>query len=117
MKNILYFLLGCIPVRILLAYTPLMLNKNLLPYLGGLLLIMSLGFLRLYFFNLRLDAPEANGNTWWANLRLIHGALFMCAAIYCFKKDSTASVPLAIDVIFGLALFIYHHFLSKYFVN
>ena len=114
MKSILFFLLACIPVRILLAYAPLMLNKNLLPYLGVLLLIISLGFLRLYFLNLRLDAPEAGGNTWWAKFRLIHGALYMSAAIYCFKGDTTASLPLTIDVIFGFILFIYHHFLSNY---
>jgi branched-subunit amino acid transport protein AzlD len=64
-----------------------------------------------------LDAPEAGGNTWWANFRIIHGALYMCAAIYCFKGDSTASLPLTIDVIFGFILFIYHHFLSKCFIQ
>ena len=78
---------------------------------------MSSGFLYLFFQNLRLNAPEADGNTWWANLRLVHGTLLMCAAIYCFRGDSTASVPLAIDVIFGFTLYIYHHFLSKYLVN
>jgi uncharacterized membrane protein len=106
----LLFLFGCIPVRFLLAYTPLLLNKNLLPYLGVCLSIMSLGFLFLFFQNLRLNAPEANGNTWWANFRLVHGALLMCAAIYCFRSDSIAWVPLTMDVLFGILLFIYHHF-------
>lgn len=112
MNSILYFLLGCIPIRIFLALIPLMLDKTLLLYFGLILLSMSIGFLVLYFGNYRLEAPEASGKTWWANLRIIHGLLFLAAAIYCFKGESLAWIPLAIDVTLGFFAFIYHHYLS-----
>jgi len=110
-KSILFFLLGCIPVRILMAIAPKILDKNYLPYYGLVLLTMSIGFLYLYFGNLRLDAPEAGGKTWWANLRIFHGLLYLIAAILALQSNSNAWIPLAIDVFFGLFSFINHHFL------
>jgi hypothetical protein len=98
----LLFLFGCIPVRLLLAYLGATLNQEYLPYFGALLLVMSLGFLTLYFTNGRLNAPEAGGKTWWANLRLIHGLLYLAAAIYAIQKTNVAWIPLSIDVLFGL---------------
>jgi hypothetical protein len=68
----------------------------------------------LYFTNMRLDAPESGGKTWWADFRPLHGMLYLCAAIYAFKENKLATIPLAIDVIFGLILFIYFEF---YIIN
>jgi hypothetical protein len=96
------FLLGCIPARIFLIYLGATLDENVLPYFGLLLLTMSLGFLTLYFTNGRLNAPEAGGKTWWSNLRLIHGFLYLAAAIYALQKTNLVSIPLSIDVLFGL---------------
>ena len=110
-KSILFFLLGCIPFRILMAIAPKILNKDYLPYYGLILLAIALGFLYLYFGNLRLEAPEAGGKTWWANLRIVHGLLYLIAAILAFQSDSNAWIPLAIDVFFGLFSFINHHFI------
>jgi hypothetical protein len=70
---------------------------------------MGINFLLLYFFNLRLNAPEAGGKTWWTNLRLFHGLLYICAAIYSLNMDKFASVPLVIDVVIGIFAFIHHH--------
>ena len=56
--------------------------------------------------NGRLNAPEGGGVTWWKNLRLLHGSLFICAAIYAFNKDNYAYIPLLIDPIVGLFSFI-----------
>lgn len=108
-QSILYFLLGCIPVRILISCVPYLIDKEYLPYYGAILLIMGINFLILYFFNLRLNAPEAGGKTWWTNLRLFHGLLYICAAIYSLNMDKMASVPLGIDVVIGLIAFIHHH--------
>ena len=102
------FLLACIPLRIAILLAPLYLNKEWLPYYGGLILIMSMNFLYLYFGNLRLHAFEAGGDTWWAKYRLIHGLLYLTASIYLFQQKRIAYLPLAIDVLVGIGLFIKH---------
>jgi|TARA_B110000967_G_C18600121_1_gene418787 hypothetical protein len=105
-KRTLLFLLACIPARIILALLPLYIESSYLPYYGLLLLIPTLGFLYLYFNNLRLNAVEAGGHTWWADYRLIHGLLYLCASIYALQEKILAWIPLTIDVVLGLVLFI-----------
>ena len=104
-KRILLFLVLCIGIRLILALIPLYLSKKWLPYFGLVILIISLSFLYLYFTNGRLKAPEGGGKTWWAKYRLIHGLLYLTAAIYLLEKERIASIPLFIDVILGLILF------------
>lgn len=110
-KSILYFLLACMPARVIITLIAIYINKDYLPFYGLVLLGPALGFLYLYFSNLRLKAPEAGGITWWANLRIVHGLLYLTAAILAFQKDSLTWVPLAFDVIFGLLAFVNHHLL------
>jgi len=103
----LLFLFGCIPARMLLAYFTTVVPLEYLKYYGLILLAISIGFFWLYFTNTRLDAPEAGGTTWWSSFRPIFGALYLIAAIYCFQgKQNLAWIPLAIEIIFGLILFI-----------
>lgn len=111
MNSIILFLLFCIPLRLILSYIPTKININYLPYYGILILAMSASFIFIYFTKLRMNAFEANGKTWWNNLRLIHGLLYLCAGIYLIQKDRTAWIPLAVDVLLGLLFFINHHFL------
>ena len=108
--RILLFIFGCIPLRIFLAYLPTVLDKNNLFYYGLVLLIPALGFLYLYFTNSRLEAPESGGKTWWAELRIIHGFLYLAAAIYALQMKELAYIPLSMDVIFGLSSFIIKHY-------
>ena len=105
----LLFVFGCMPLRFLLAYIAYTISSNLLPYLGIILFIIGASMLYLYFTNGRLNAPEGGGVTWWKNLRLLHGSLFICAAIYAFNKDNYAYIPLLIDPIVGLFSFIQKH--------
>ena len=71
--------------------------------LGYFLFTIAFGFLYLYFKNLRLNAAEASGGkTWWANLRLIHGLLYLAAAIYMFREKQIGWIPLSTDVVLGL---------------
>jgi len=107
----LLFLIGCIPVRAFLAYISTKIPENYLILFGTLLLAMGLSFIYLYFTNKRMDAPEAGGKTWWNNYRIIHGMFYLTAAIYAFqKKTDLIWIPLTLDVIFGLFLFVLHHF-------
>ncbi len=94
-QSTLAFLLGCIPLRSLLAYITYKLGsaspvlsiesssetasifETSYSIIRTLIIVILMGigisFLILYFKNLRLDAPEAGGKTWWNNLRPIHG--------------------------------------------
>ena len=60
-KRILFFLLGCIPIRIILAAIPVYVDKKYLPYYGGILLLIAASFFVLYFNKMRLNAFEGGG--------------------------------------------------------
>ena len=107
----LLFLLACIPTRIIISLIPLYIDTSYLPYYGIILLLISIGFLYLYFNNLRLNAPEAGGTTWWAEYRIIHGLLYLTAAIYALQEKRLALIPLAIDVTLVLVLFLFRYIL------
>jgi hypothetical protein len=85
------------------------LSEKWLFYFGLVLFVIGITFLYLYFNNLRLHAPEGGGITWWANFRLLHGALYLVAAQYLLKKQRIAWIPLTMDVILGLLLFVSKH--------
>jgi|UniRef100_A0A6C0IRB8 hypothetical protein len=109
-QSIRYFIFGCIPMRILLTLLPLYLRTSWLFYYGLVLFTIASSFLYLYFANSRLNAFEAGGNTWWANFRLLHGLLYMGAAIYSLQGQSIAWLPLFIDTLLGFGLFVHKHF-------
>ena len=76
------YLLLCIPTRIVLVALPLLLATRHLETFGLLLSLAGVGFLWLYATNTRLSAPESStGATWWAPLRVVHGALFVTAGL------------------------------------
>tara|TARA_B100001287_G_scaffold270997_1_gene270591 strand:+ start:1534 stop:1902 length:369 start_codon:yes stop_codon:yes gene_type:complete len=113
-QRILYFLVGCIGIRSLLAITPLYLTYSWLQIFSIPIFVIGASFLFLYFTNGRLNAPEGGGDTWWVNYRLIHGLLYLAAAIYLFKQQRLAWIPLAIDTLLGLFLFLFNHKFIKF---
>jgi hypothetical protein len=52
-----------------------------------------------------MNAPEGGGVTWWANIRIIHGLLYLAASVYAFQGKPFVWIPLLIDVIFGFLAF------------
>lgn len=112
MNSKLLFIGGCIPARIFLAILALRLKTDYLPILGWILIGIGLSFIYLYTAGLRLNAPEANGNTWWKDYRPIHGCLYLAAGLYCLKKDRKSAALLAIDITFGITVFVSHRYLS-----
>tara|TARA_Y100001970_G_C13832716_1_gene650527 strand:+ start:236 stop:586 length:351 start_codon:yes stop_codon:yes gene_type:complete len=110
-EQIKYFFVGCIPVRIIIALLPIFINKSYLFYYGIVLFCISLSFAYLYFNNLRLNAPEGGGITWWAEYRIIHVILYLIAALFAFQGMKIATVPLLLDMVFGSWLFAYKHFM------
>ena len=96
----------CIPFRLLLAYTPQLLNNKVKQQVYALLmLLIGSTFLYLWYGNKRLNAGEGGGKTWWAPYRVIHGILFLAAAALMLCEPKKASIPLVIDVIIGIYLF------------
>ena len=110
--SVLYFLLLCIPARLLLAYLPQILSKTYLKLYSFIVFLIGASFLYLYFNNFRLNAFEAGGVTWWKDFRLVHGALYLTAAFYLFNEERKASVPLLTDTLLGFILFINHRFIK-----
>ena len=109
-KRVLLFLLGCIGVRLSLVFIAKYVPKKVLPYLGGLALLPSIGFFTIYFTNSRKTGPEVfGGKIWWNRLRPVHGLLYLIFAILAFKENEYAWVVLLIDVFIGLSAFVIHH--------
>jgi len=104
-KRAMLFIFACIPLRLYLAYLPQAINKKYYKYGAFALTLMSLGTLYLAFTNGRMNAPEGGGKTWWAPVRFIHGALLAAAAIYLYRSDKNATLPLMIDAIIGILFF------------
>lgn len=117
----------CIPIRIIFAILP-QIDGKLKNFFGSdksvklfykamavLLFLISCGFFYLYYTNGRLNALEGGENTWWSKLRLIHGYLYTCAAIYIYRGNiKYASIPLTIDVVIGLIGYLNHHYLHYF---
>lgn len=111
MNSIALFLGLCIPSRLFIAWLSTRLPLYLMPFFATALLLVALAFFYLYFSNSRLQAPEANGTTWWASYRLLIGALWFTAAIYAFqRRRDLVWIPLVMDVALGLAIFYQRHF-------
>jgi hypothetical protein len=109
-KRISLFLFGCIPTRLALvalaAYSPI----AYLPLVGLIGLIISIGFLYLYFTGKRTTGPETMGAPiWWMPFRIIHGLLYLLFALLAFNKVKKAYVVILIDTLIGLLLFLNHH--------
>lgn len=113
-KRIILFLLFCIGSRLGLTLLSKKINKDLLPYLGITTLLIGISFLYLYFSNSRLNAAEGGGKTWWHNFRIVHGILYVLFSILAFQKNHKAWIVLLIDTLFGLTLFLNHHFFKLF---
>ena len=108
--SLLLVLFGCIPLRIFLVYLSTIIPTEHLYLFGIVLLAMSIGFLFLYFKRIRMNPPESGtGTAWWHDFRLIHGALYLTAAIYAFQKNKLIWIPLTIDILFGISVFLFHY--------
>lgn len=113
MQSKLLFLLCCIPTRLLLALLAYKIDEKYLQYLSILFIGIGLSFFYLYITNSRLNAPEANGTTWWKEIRPIHGAFYLTAGIYAYKRSRISALLILIDAIFGLSAFVYQFSFRK----
>jgi len=110
-KRILLFLIGCIGTRSLLVYIAKTTDVNYLPYLGYLALLPAAGFMYIFLTGIRKTGFEVFGEKiWWNNLRPIHALLYTMFAYSAIHKDKNSWMILLVDVVFGLANFLWHHY-------
>jgi hypothetical protein len=109
-KRFLLFLFGCIVVRFIFVYVAKN-YQNYLLYMGFLALLISIGFLYVYFSKSRQTGREVfDEKIWWNDLRPIHALLYLLFAIFALNKVSYSWVILFIDVLIGLISFLLFHY-------
>lgn len=91
------FLIGCIGTRLLLA----LLGSKYPDLIGNIVLIPAIGFLVIYFFNLRKTGIETGGKPiWWNHLRPVHAMMYLLFS--ALRNYSFAPAILVADVLIGL---------------
>ena len=109
-KRFLLFLFGCIVVRFIFVYIAKKYTKYL-PIMGGLALIVAIGFAYVYFSKSRVTGREVFGEKiWWNDLRPIHALLYLLFGIFALQNISYSWVILFIDVLIGLVSFLLFHY-------
>jgi hypothetical protein len=115
-KRFLLFIFGCILTRLILTFVVKKLKPIYLPIAGYIGLILGISFLTIYYYNLRKTGIEVFGDKiWWNDIRQIHGFLYLIFSYLAINKNKNAWVVLLIDVIFGLVMFINHHYTNDNF--
>lgn len=111
-NRIIAFLTLCIGARLALSYLALVLNGQWLKVLSGVLLAIGIGFLVIYFGDLRKTGIETGGERiWWNYLRPVHGILYLVAGVLLlYKNKFIGSRVIVFDTMIGLAAFINHYF-------
>lgn len=109
MNPVLWFLVGCLPVRIALCLWVQRADSSSWPTLAVVLGGVGLAFVYLYLTSSRMMAPEAGGPTWWKEMRWLHGLLYLTAALYVVQGKPYAWIPLCVDVLLGSGLVFLHH--------
>jgi hypothetical protein len=109
-KRFILFLFGCIVVRFLFVFIAKKYQKYL-PFMGSLALLVSIGFLYVYFSKSRITGQEVFGEKiWWNDLRPVHALLYLLFAIFALNKVSYSWVFLFVDVLIGLVSFLLFHY-------
>jgi hypothetical protein len=108
-KRLILFLLGCIPVRLVITYVAYA-YPAALPYMGALALIPAVAFMVIYSCGWRKTGAEVFADRiWWNSLRPVHAALYFAFAIAALRDSYHAWKFLFADVCIGLAAFLVFH--------
>lgn len=108
------FLVGCMGSRAALVYAAHAASRPgapawVLRVMGAAGLAIAISFFAIFLGGLRSTGPEVFGDRiWWDDLRPVHGALYLAFATLALHGRRGAWVPLAVDVLVGLAAFGWH---------
>ena len=117
-KRMLLFLIGCIGLRSLFVVMAKYANTKYLKYLGYLALAPAFGFLYIYLTGARKTGGETFGEKiWWNKLRPVHSILYFLFAYNAIIGNKQAWLYLLVDVLFGLASFLIHHYVNGDFLK
>lgn len=97
-----------------MAYVAKNASAETLTVMGAVLLVPAIAFLYLYVSGSRTTGAEVFGDKiWWNDLRPVHAFLYAAFAFSAFVGHTeTAWMFLFVDVLFGLASFLAHHYLD-----
>jgi len=106
-KTMLLFLLVCVPLRISFVMIAKMVDVKYLVYFGLLALGPAFGFLFLHFFPHYRREGAFGQKRWWN--RFVHGLLYLLFAVFAISGNKNAYLFLLIDIVYGVAGFMYYH--------
>lgn len=107
-KRALLFWLGCMGTRSLITWLAYA-RPKLLPYMGAVAAIISIGFIVIHVGGLRSTGPEVFGDRiWWDSLRPLHAALYGGFAYAALRNHPRAWTLLAMDVTLGAGAWVFH---------
>ena len=113
-KIVLLFLVGCIGMRTVLALSAFFVNPEYLPYMGYVGLVVATSFFYLYMHGNKYADGQlkkyGEKMVWWNKYRPIHGVLYLTFGILAIGKNNYSWVPLGLDVIVGLSLWLHHNY-------
>lgn len=110
-KRFLWFLLACIPARLLIAWIAKKTPASELRYLGLLALLPAAGFTLIYLTGSRRTGAETFGEEiWWNDLRPIHAGMYGWFAYLAYSQNEWAYMVLFLDALIGVASFLTHHY-------
>jgi hypothetical protein len=108
------FLLLCIPSRLLFSYITYHANAEwLLKLIAVLAAIIALGFASIYLFKWRPTGIETGSEPiYWNSVRPIHAVFYALTSYYAWNQmGHIAGGLLATDTLFGLLVFLVHHYI------
>jgi hypothetical protein len=107
-KQLLVFFIGCIGIRTLFVYIAKNINKDYLPYMGYIFIVIAINMIYIYI-NKSRQIGILGQNIWWDNLRPIHIINYAIFAHMAINKSPNAWIILLVDVIIGLSAHLYYH--------
>ena len=111
-KTFLFFLIGCIGVRLLFVIIAKNINKKHLKYLGYLALFPAIGFMYIYVTGSRKGLGVFGEKIWWNDLRPIHSILYFLFAYNAIIGNRHSWIYLLTDVFISFVSFLIHHYVN-----
>ena len=107
-RNLLLFLLACLPARLGAAYGAAFVAHRFpawLPWMGLLAAIVAINWLCGSFS----DTGVFGGKVWWASMRPVHACIYLIFAAMAFAKVPQAYLVLVADALVGLVAGVVHY--------
>lgn len=97
------FLVGCIPARLALVWIAARRPARWMAFPAA---AVALGLAVIHIKGLRPTGIETGGRPiWWDGVRPVHALMYALFAALVWEGDDRAWVPLALDVMLGIAVF------------